>query len=174
MSAEGELQLRRGPAPPPEVRLSMPARPESVGVVRQALAGLADALDFDPAILSDMKMAVTEACTNAVLHAYDDGAGALEVDMLAEEDGLTIVVRDQGTGLAADTRRPEASALGLGLPLIAALSDAFELRGSSGEGTQVHMTFAYVREQDPADAHPVTGSIGADGRWDLEAETPQP
>ena len=58
--------------PAPEVVLNMPARAEGVGVVRQALAGMADALAFDAAVLSDMKMAVTEACTNVVVHAYDE------------------------------------------------------------------------------------------------------
>ena len=58
----------------PEVRLTMPARAEGVGVVRQALAGMADALAYDAAIVADMKMAVTEACTNVVVHAYDAAA----------------------------------------------------------------------------------------------------
>jgi serine/threonine-protein kinase RsbW len=150
---------------PPEVLLVMPARPEGVGVVRQALAGVADALDFDASVLADMKMAVTEACTNVVVHAYDE-EGMLEVEMLAGEDGLTIVVRDHGSGIQPRPARAGAPALGLGLPLIAALSDAFELRGSAGVGTEVRMTFAYAREQDPADANPVSGTIGADGRWD--------
>jgi serine/threonine-protein kinase RsbW len=150
---------------PPEVLLVMPARPEGVGVVRQALAGVADALDFDASVLADMKMAVTEACTNVVVHAYDE-EGMLEVEMLAGEDGLTIVVRDHGTGIQPRPARTGAPALGLGLPLIAALSDAFELRGSAGVGTEVRMTFAYAREQDPAESNPVTGTIGADGRWD--------
>jgi serine/threonine-protein kinase RsbW len=155
-------------AVPPEVLLVMPARPEGVGVVRQALAGVADALDFDASVLADMKMAVTEACTNVVVHAYDD-EGMLEVEMLAGEDGLTIVVRDHGTGIQPRPARSGAPALGLGLPLIAALSDAFELRGSAGTGTEVRMTFAYAREQDPADSNPVTGTIGDDGRWDPDA-----
>jgi anti-sigma regulatory factor (Ser/Thr protein kinase) len=150
---------------PPEVLLVMPARPEGVGVVRQALAGVADALDFDATVLADMKMAVTEACTNVVVHAYDE-EGMLEVEMLAGEDGLTIVVRDHGSGIQPRPARAGAPALGLGLPLIAALSDAFELRGSAGVGTEVRMTFAYSREQDPADANPVSGTIGSDGRWD--------
>jgi anti-sigma regulatory factor (Ser/Thr protein kinase) len=150
---------------PPEVLLVMPARPEGVGVVRQALAGVADALDFDASVLADMKMAVTEACTNVVVHAYDE-EGMLEVEMLAGEDGLTIVVRDHGTGIQPRPARSGAPALGLGLPLIAALSDAFELRGSAGVGTEVRMTFAYARVHDPADSNPVTGTIGADGRWD--------
>jgi serine/threonine-protein kinase RsbW len=156
---------------PPEVLLVMPARPEGVGVVRQALAGVADALDFDASVLADMKMAVTEACTNVVVHAYDD-EGMIEVEMLAGEDGLTIVVRDHGMGIQPRPARSGAAALGLGLPLIAALSDAFELRGSTGVGTEVRMTFAYARESDPAEANPVTGSIGTDGRWDPDG-TPQ-
>ena len=158
----------------PEVLLTMPARPEGVGVVRQALAGMADALDFEPSVLADMKMAVTEACTNVVVHAYDDAdGGVLEVEMLAAEHGLTIVVRDHGTGIQPRPARPEPAALGLGLPLIAALSDSFELRGSAGAGTEVRMTFAYVRDNDPADANPVPGTVGIDGRWDLDAPTPE-
>jgi anti-sigma regulatory factor (Ser/Thr protein kinase) len=157
-------------APLPEVVLSMPARPEGVGVVRQALAGMADALDFEHQVLADMKMAVTEACTNVVVHAYDDDHdGTLEVEMLASEDGLTIVVRDHGSGIHPRPARSGPAALGLGLPLIAALSDSFELRGSAGHGTEVRMTFAYARERDPAEANPVTGGIGLDGRWDPDA-----
>ena len=74
---------RRGrmSAAAPDVRLTMPARPEGVAVVRQALAGMADALDFDAAVLADMKMAVSEACTNVVVHAYEDADGMLEVEM---------------------------------------------------------------------------------------------
>jgi len=141
----------------PEVRLTMPALPEGVGVVRQALAGMADALAFDQAILADMKMAVTEACTNVVVHAYaDNGAGSpetLEVDLLADEIGLTVVVRDRGTGIQPRAART-TPALGLGLPLIAALSDAFEVRGAAG-GTEVRMTFNYLRETDPVEANPI-------------------
>jgi anti-sigma regulatory factor (Ser/Thr protein kinase) len=158
------------PTLPPEVLLTMPARPEGVGVVRQALAGVADALDFDPSVLADMKMAVTEACTNVVVHAYEDD-GTLEVEILTGEEGLTIVVRDQGTGIQPRPAQAGAPALGLGLPLIAALSDAFELRGSAGAGTEVRMTFAYARERDPADSNPVTGGLGSDGRWDADAPT---
>jgi serine/threonine-protein kinase RsbW len=145
--------MSAGPAP--EVILNMPARAEGVGVVRQALTGMADALAFDDAVLSDMKMAVTEACTNVVVHAYDDEAG-----------DLTIVVRDHGSGIQPKPARTEPPALGLGLPLIAALSDAFELRGTAGQGTEVRMTFAFLRDRDPADTNPVTGGVAADGRWD--------
>jgi anti-sigma regulatory factor (Ser/Thr protein kinase) len=151
---------------PPEVRLSMPARAEGVGVVRQALSGVADALDFDDAVIADMKMAVTEACTNVVVHAYEEEEGVLEVDMRTAEDALTIAVRDHGAGIHPRPAAKRTPALGLGLPLIAALSDAFELRGSSGEGTEVRMTFAFDRASDPVADNPVRGSVGADGKWD--------
>jgi len=157
------------------VRLTMPARAEGVAVVRQALAGMADALAFDATVLADMKMAVSEACTNVVVHAYEEADGVLEVDMLADEVALTIQVRDHGSGVRPHaTRSYEGAALGLGLPLIAALTDAFELRGASGRGTEVQMTFNYARDGDPAEENPVEGSIGDDGRWDPGAtrETP--
>ncbi len=154
----------------PDVRLTMPARAEGVAVVRQALAGIADALAVDAAVLADMKMAVSEACTNVVVHAYEDTDGMLEVDMAADETGLTIRVRDHGSGIHPQTHRArDVPALGLGLPLIAALSDAFELHGSSGQGTEVRMTFNYARNGDPAEDNPVQGTVGDDGRWDPDA-----
>ena len=93
-------------SPAPEVLLTMPARPEGVGVVRQALAGMADALDFDASVLADMKMAVTEACTNVVVHAYEEDAGMLEVEMLADEDGPDD--RRRATTARASSRAPRA------------------------------------------------------------------
>ena len=125
----------------PEVRLTMPARAEGVGVVRQALAGMADALAFNAAVVADMKMAVTEACTNVVVHAYEGEEGTLEVEMLADEATLTIVVRDWGTGIQPRPHRREAPALGLGLPLIAAITDQMEIVGDKEQGNEVRMTF---------------------------------
>jgi serine/threonine-protein kinase RsbW len=156
--------------PAPDVRLTMPARPEGVAVVRQALAGMADALDVEATVLADMKMAVSEACTNVVVHAYDDADGVLEVDMMAGENGLTIRVRDHGSGIQPHASRSrDVPALGLGLPLIAALTDAFELYGTAGQGTEVRMTFNYAREIDPVEGKPVPGMVGEDGRWDPDA-----
>jgi anti-sigma regulatory factor (Ser/Thr protein kinase) len=154
----------------PVVRLELPARPEGVGVVRQALVGVADGLALDGGVLADAKMAVTEACTNAVVHAYDQQEGLLEVEMLADEDALTVVVRDRGSGIQPRPNRTGSTALGLGLPLIAALSDAFEVRGGPGIGTEVRMTFRYERgDLDPVADNPITGAPGPSGRWDPAA-----
>ena len=128
-------------APPPEVVLNMPARAEGVGVVRQALAGMADALAFDAAVLSDMKMAVTEACTNVILHAYPDGAGRVEVDVFPNGRQVDVIVSDSGAGFMPRPVQKDTS-WRLGLPLIAALSDGLEVTsGPEGNGTVVRMTF---------------------------------
>lgn len=162
-------------SPAPGVHLTLPARPEGVAVVRQALSGIADALDFDAAVLADMKMAVSEACTNVVVHAYDDADGVLEVDMTADEVGLMIEVRDHGIGIRPQVNPArDVPALGLGLPLIAALSDSFELHGNAGRGTEVRMSFTYTRDSDPAAANPVAGTVGEDGRWDPDATREAP
>lgn len=151
----------------PVVRLEMPARAEGVGVVRQALVGVADSLALDGSVLSDAKMAVTEACTNSVVHAYADGEGRLDVELYADDVQLTVVVRDTGTGIPESGEPSGEGALGLGLPLIQALSDTFDL--ISGEaGTEVRMGFLYERQADPADEHPITGGPGEDGRWDSD------
>jgi anti-sigma regulatory factor (Ser/Thr protein kinase) len=152
----------------PVVRLEMPARPEGVGVVRQALTGVADGLALESSVLNDAKMAVTEACTNAVVHAYPDGAGRLDIEMYADEVQLTVIVRDQGLGIAGENESG-GGALGLGIPLIQALTDSCDIAGAPGEGTEVRMGFLYEREADPAEENPITGGPGAGGRWDPDA-----
>jgi serine/threonine-protein kinase RsbW len=122
------------------VEFSLPARAENVPLVRHALAGLAEALEMDPSEVADLKTVVTEACTNVVLHAYrgHDGAGPLEIDAWPEQRYLVVTVRDYGEGIRplADV---ENRSLRLGLPLIAALTDSFEISGGPGHGTEVTM-----------------------------------
>jgi serine/threonine-protein kinase RsbW len=125
---------------PADVRLALPARPQNVAVVRQALAGMADALEVDVALAADMKIAVTEACTNAVLHAYDTGEGPLEVEMRVEGPRVTVSVRDRGPGFKPLPAQGDDSPLGFGLALIASLADAFAIQGGAA-GTEVQMTF---------------------------------
>jgi serine/threonine-protein kinase RsbW len=122
------------------VEFSLPATADSVPLVRHALAGLAEALDMSPSEVADLKTVVTEACTNVVVHAYrgDDGAGPLEVHAWEDGSCLVVTVRDFGDGIRplADV---ESRSLRLGLPLIAALTDSFEISGGPGHGTEVTM-----------------------------------
>jgi anti-sigma regulatory factor (Ser/Thr protein kinase) len=135
------------------LRLSLPARAENVAVARHAVAGLAEAIGMSEPKVADLKTVVTEACMNVVLHAYDDdGGGALEVNATPEDGALLIRVRDYGTGIRprADVER---ASLRLGLPLIAALSSSFNIRGGLGQGTEVTMRLALAANgADPVDA----------------------
>jgi serine/threonine-protein kinase RsbW len=124
-----------------EMQLKLPAQAESVAVVRHALSGIADTITVEPNKLSDMKTAVTEACNNVVVHAYLDTDGTLEVNARPRADRLTVTVRDYGHGMQPRSVTPDEPSLGLGLPLIAALSDRFEIRGGTGLGISVTMTF---------------------------------
>lgn len=139
------------PADQPEVRLAIPARPENVAVVRQALGGLANVLGIDGVALDDMKLAVTEACTNVVVHAYPEAEGPLEVEMRPGGATLTVVVRDHGGGIRPRLDASSTSALGLGMPLMASLADDFVVHGAPGGGTEVRMTFAIGSRPEPAE-----------------------
>ena len=118
----------------------MANRPENVALVRQALSGLASRVGIDEGLLADMKTAVSEACNNVVLHAYPDG-GPLEVYACPDDQKVTIIVRDEGTGIQPRAPEPQAAMQGVGLSLIQALTDSVEFGGGAGEGTEVRMSF---------------------------------
>jgi anti-sigma regulatory factor (Ser/Thr protein kinase) len=121
-----------------DFELTLPARAENVAVVRHAFGGLGDVLEVPDQTLSDIKLAVTEACTNVVVHAYPDGEGPLAVRARVHERMLTVVVADDGRGISP---RPDSPGLGLGLPLIATLAESLELGTGPTDQTEVRMTF---------------------------------
>jgi len=124
--------------PTPDLELTLPARAENVAVVRHAFGGLGDVLDVGDQMLADIKLAVAEACTNVVVHAYPDREGPLGVAAILDDRTLTVVVVDEGRGI---TPRPDSPGLGLGLPLIATLAESLELGTSADNQTEVRMTF---------------------------------
>jgi serine/threonine-protein kinase RsbW len=128
----------------PDLEISLPARPENVAIVRHVLGGVGDALGVDPGVLADVRLAISEACANVVVHAYPgDQEGLLDVTVTTTPGCLEIAVRDQGRGMAPRTDSP---GLGVGLPLIASLAETLELTNAPHGGTEVRMTFAY---EDP-------------------------
>jgi anti-sigma regulatory factor (Ser/Thr protein kinase) len=120
------------------VRIVLPARAENVGIVRHALGGVASALRLESARVAAIRLAVTEACTNVVRHAYGDDAGQMEVDVRTGADGLEVDVRDRGAGIQP---RAAADSLGLGLPLIAALTDRVRIARERDGSNVVSMAF---------------------------------
>jgi serine/threonine-protein kinase RsbW len=121
-----------------DIRLTLPARPENVAVVRRVLDALAEALALPAAVTEDMRLAVTEACTNVVRHAYDGHDGTIDVVVRPNGDALEVVVRDAGRGMAPS---PDTAGPGLGLALIAALTDSLEVERGLGTGCRLVMRF---------------------------------
>ena len=88
-------------------------------------------------------LAVTEAVTNAVVHAYVDDAEPGEIEVVVQRlpdgEGIEILVCDEGRGMMPRTDSP---GIGLGLPLVATLAQRFEVQARAGGGTRVLMAFA--------------------------------
>jgi serine/threonine-protein kinase RsbW len=131
----------------PDLVLTLPARAENVAVVRHAFGGLADALDIDDQVIADVKLAVTEACTNVVVHAYPDSDGPMEIAAAIRDGRLAVAVRDEGRGMLP---RADSPGLGLGLPLIATLAETLELGRGDDDKTEVRMTFRLDLDEVPA------------------------
>ena len=116
--------------------------------MRQALGGLADATGLSPADLNDIGIAVTEACNNASVHAYDGAEGPLRVEVHAGETFLRATVRDYGVGVGVDVSEAsfptdlDGELLGIGLPSIQGLADHVQWSEPSDGGTLVEMQFS--------------------------------
>jgi serine/threonine-protein kinase RsbW len=118
---------------------SWPAAPEHVGSARRVVTAAARRAGADDPVLDAVRLAVSEAVSNAILHGYRDaGSGAFTVAVELEDDELRVTVRDEGCGMQPRADSPGA---GLGLPLIANLAETFSVTAPPGGGTEVCMTF---------------------------------
>ena len=127
-------------AAPRQLTRTLPAVPASVPRARRAIADLAEEVGAPEHVLEHVRLAVSEAVSNVVLHAYVEapGPGVLRVDARAGPAGLAVTVTDYGRGMVP---RLDSPGLGLGLALIAHASDAFEVHEVEGGGTAVRMRF---------------------------------
>jgi len=124
-----------------KISLKVPARAENVAVMQHAMAALADSMQVENGVLGNIKVAVSEACANVVVHAYDD-CGDMELEVLRQDAILTVVVRDGGGGFHPRASIAEDASWRLGMPLIASLTDGLEVgSGPCGRGTEVRMKF---------------------------------
>jgi serine/threonine-protein kinase RsbW len=124
------------------VRLMIPAKPEYITLVRLALTGLAGLRPLPDETLGDLKLAVTEAASNSVRHAYSNGVGVVEVIYELDDDRVTVEVADNGQGFVPGDRqrRDDLAEGGLGIAIIQALADEFEI-GSRPDGAGSRLRF---------------------------------
>jgi serine/threonine-protein kinase RsbW len=112
-----------------------------VAGIRHAVLAAAEAYGMSAADRADIALAVSEACANVVAHAYVDDAapGPLCVKTYRRDDEFVVVVSDEGTGIAP---RADSPGLGLGLALIARLTQRLEIGSNGLGGAKVTMAFA--------------------------------
>lgn len=130
-----------------EMELTVPARAENVGLCRVAVAAFAGLLPFTLAELEEVRVAVSEAVSNAVLHAYEGGKGPVRVRAARRGDLLEVEVQDWGRGIAdveramqaEFTTSPDPEHLGLGFTFMAQFMDSLQVDSHPGRGTTVRM-----------------------------------
>ena len=145
MATEGQNGNGAGRA----IRLTIPAKPEYITLGRLALTGLARLRPLPQDVLGDLKLALTEACTNSVRHAYEGGQGVVEILYELHPDKLVVEVADEGEGFelpgdgSADAG--DLSEGGLGIAIIQALADDLEIGPREGGGSRIR----FVKLLDP-------------------------
>jgi stage II sporulation protein AB (anti-sigma F factor) len=147
------------------LRMTFKAERGNLGAVRNAVAAFAAQLDFTLSELEEIKLAVSEAVTNAIVHAYPGGGGTVTVEARLVEGRLEVEVRDEGVGIADVTqaRQPSFSThpdrLGMGFAFMEAFVDELEVDSTPGRGTRVRLV---KRPQRGQGAGLVTSTRGQD------------
>ena len=127
------------------IRLTIPAKPEYITLGRLALTGIARlrTRPLPQEVLGDLKLALTEACTNSVRHAYADGTGLVQILYELHSDRLVVEVSDTGGGFEAPVARANARGPdelaegGLGIAIIQAVADELEIRERAQGGSSL-------------------------------------
>lgn len=132
------------------LRLEIPAKAEYLSLGRLALAGIARARPIGPEALSDLKVALTEACSNSTRHAYDRHGGVIDIRFEVGSDFIAVEVLDRGPGFGHGHRSGSRGFEegGLGLALIESLSDSTEIGPrEDGAGTRVRFVRRFERQE---------------------------
>lgn len=139
-------------APGDTFSTSHPAVPAAVGTARKELTEFARRAGATDEQLHAIRLAASEAITNAVLHAYEvEENGEFHVSASYVEDELWVLVTDAGHGMR---RRDDSPGLGLGLALVAQLADEFQILSRGSGGTELRMRFDVARARSDCALHP--------------------
>jgi serine/threonine-protein kinase RsbW len=126
------------------VALTIPARPEYVALCRLALTGIARTRALAPELVADLKLALTEACSNSVRHAYEEGReGVVDVRYDLGDDHISVEVTDDGSGFdpaVLKRAQEELDEGGLGIAIIRAVTDELEIGVRPEGGSRLRFT----------------------------------
>lgn len=148
------------------IELKIPAKADYVSVVRLFISGVANRIGFSYDDIEDVKVAIAEACTNVVTHAYPEGYGYIHIKCHVYGDGIGITVKDFGTSFDVqqveqdvgpiDVKKPVQSLEegGLGIHVMKALMDRVHI--ANDDGVAVKMVKLLQRNEVDADVHSAT------------------
>lgn len=133
--------------------IEIPARSENIGFVRVAVASFASQLDFTLGELEEIKVAVSEGVSNAIIHAYGEEEGQITIHITIHGDLLTITITDYGMGMVETTEAftpsfTTAGRMGLGLVFIESFMDSARLTSPPGGGTTLIMEKRPQKDQE--------------------------
>lgn len=135
------------------VRIEMDSLSENEGFARLAVAGFVAHLDPLVSDLVDIKTAVSEAVTNAIIHGYEEENGVIYITLALDGRTLTVTVKDDGAGIAnvdeamtpLYTSKPHLERSGMGFTVMQSFMDTLAVRSEAGAGTEVTMTKELAR-----------------------------
>ena len=130
------------------------ATPDAITALRHAVADYARAAGIQGEQLDAVRLAVSEAVTNVVLHAYRDGPGQVRVTVRLVENELWVLVVDDGCGLSLPAQSP---GLGWGLAFITDACDDFTLAERAQGGLEARMVFRLAVDPSTASDSPAIG-----------------
>ena len=123
------------------IKMEITANPAYVSIIRLTTSGIANKVGFCMDDIEDLKVAVSEACTNAIKHSSDD---RFTIIYTMIENGLTIEIIDNGNGYdTSSINEPDIENLkesGMGLFIIEAIMDEVSIESQEGKGTSIKMT----------------------------------
>lgn len=139
------------------LRLQFASRSENESLARVAVASFVAQLDPTMEELTELKTAVSEAVTNAIIHGYEDREGEVRIECSLANHSVRIVIEDEGVGIPdleearqpMYTSRPELERSGMGMTIMESFVDQLEVESTVGRGTRVTMikTFGADRVQ---------------------------
>lgn len=125
------------------IELSIPLRSEYVGMIRLTVASVANGMGFDIESIEDIKVALSEACSNAIVHGGCSEEENFLVQLIREKERLVISVSDFGKGYSVQSvQQPKLEELnegGLGIFIIKSLMDDVKVKSGNGQGTSITM-----------------------------------
>lgn len=139
-----------------QIKVELAVIPENVCLARIIVTGFL--APFDPTVdeVSDIKTAVSEAVTNAIIHGYDGCDGVVEMRLTANEREITIEISDKGIGIENPdaarepmfTTKPDLERSGLGFTVMESFMDSVEIKSTLGAGTTVILSKTLAEGRD--------------------------